>query len=51
MYSFLARLNSILLPSLTKQGLDPAKAQKWQLVLLGWRYYVTCRALDQKKPK
>ncbi|AKA34207.1 MAG: SsrA-binding protein [Muricauda sp.] len=46
-FRFLAKMNKILLPSLTKKGLDPAKASKWQLALLGWRYYVTIRALDQ----
>lgn len=45
MYKVLAKLNKIILPSFTKQQLDPAKAKKWQLVIIAWRYYVTKRAL------
>lgn len=45
MFKVLAKANKILLPSFTKQRLDLAKAKKWQLVLIGWRYYVTIRAL------
>lgn len=48
MYTILAKLNKILLPSFTKQQLDPAKAKKWQLAILAWRYYVTTRALSKK---
>ncbi|MCL9805430.1 SsrA-binding protein [Flavobacterium amniphilum] len=48
MYKILAKLNKIILPSFTKQQLDPAKAKKWQLAILGWRYYVTTRALSSK---
>jgi hypothetical protein len=44
-YKFLARLNKILLPSLTKQQLDLAKATKWQKALLGYRYYITTKSL------
>lgn len=47
MFKVLAKVNKWLLPSFTKQQLDPAKAKKWQLALLAWRYYVTTRALDQ----
>lgn len=31
---------------MTKRQLDPTKAKKWQLALLAWRYYVTCKVLD-----
>jgi hypothetical protein len=48
MYTTLARLNKLLLPSLTKQGVDLSKAKKWQMALIGWRYYVTKRALEKK---
>ncbi|HQK39912.1 MAG TPA: SsrA-binding protein, partial [Flavobacterium alvei] len=27
-------------------GLNLAKAKKWQLAIIGYRYYVTTRALD-----
>lgn len=46
MYKFLAKLNKLLLPSFTKRGLDLAKAKKWQLAIIAWRYYVTTKALD-----
>lgn len=46
MYATLAKINKIILPSFTKQQLDPAKAKKWQLAILAYRYYVTSRALD-----
>ncbi len=45
MYKFLAKLNKLILPSFTKQQLDIAKAKKWQMAIIGWRYYVTKRAL------
>ncbi|BDB53191.1 hypothetical protein GENT11_15030 [Flavobacterium ammonificans] len=47
MFKVLAKINKVLLPSLTKQRLDVTKAKKWQMALLGYRYYVTCRALDK----
>jgi hypothetical protein len=46
MFQILAQLNKLLLPSFTKQGLDLAKAKKWQKALIGYRYYITVRALD-----
>lgn len=46
LFRLLARLNRWLLPSFSKNRLDLAKAKKWQLALIGWRYYVTRRALD-----
>jgi hypothetical protein len=46
LFRMLARLNKWLLPSFTKKRLDMARASKWQLALIGWRYYVTTRALD-----
>ncbi len=45
MYKLLAKLNKLVLPSFTKQQLDPSKAKKWQLALLAYRYYVTTRSL------
>lgn len=37
MYKILAKINKILLPSFTKQGLDISKAKngKWQLLVTG----------------
>jgi hypothetical protein len=46
LFQILAKANKIFLPSLTKQKVDVTKASKLQLVLLGWRWYVTKRALD-----
>lgn len=48
MFKIVAKLNKILLPSFSKQQLDLAKAKKWQLAILAWRYYVTSRALSNK---
>jgi hypothetical protein len=45
MYKILAKINKVLLPSFTKQGLDIAKAKKWQMAIIGYRAYVTKRAL------
>ena len=45
-YKIIAKLNKLLLPSFTKQQLDITKAKKWQMALIGWRYYITKRALD-----
>jgi len=47
MFKVLAKINKLLLPSFTKQQLDLTKAKKWQLALIGYRYYVTVRALEQ----
>ena len=46
MYKILAKLNKALLPSFTKQGLDPIKAKKWQKAIIAYRYWVTVNALD-----
>lgn len=48
MYTILAKMNKVILPSFSKQQLDPAKAKKWQLAILAYRYYVTTRALSNK---
>ncbi|MEI7508044.1 MAG: SsrA-binding protein [Flavobacterium sp.] len=46
MFKTLAKLNKLLLPSFTKRRLDMAKAKKWQMAIIAWRYYVTKRALE-----
>jgi hypothetical protein len=46
MFKLLAQINKLILPSFTKQRLDLAKATKWQMAIIGYRYYVTTRALD-----
>lgn len=45
-FKLLAKVNKVLLPSFTKQQIDLAKAKKWQLAIIGWRYYITKNALD-----
>ncbi|HEX8563422.1 MAG TPA: SsrA-binding protein [Flavobacterium sp.] len=47
MYKFLAKINKLLLPSLTKRGTDLSKATKFQKALIAWRYYVTTRSLEK----
>ena len=45
MFKILSQINKVLLPSFTKQRLDLVKAKKWQMAIIGFRYYVTTRAL------
>jgi hypothetical protein len=45
-FKALAQFNKKLLPSMTVKRLDPIQMNKPQKILLAWRYYVTCRALD-----
>ncbi|OIQ38148.1 MAG: SsrA-binding protein [Bacteroidetes bacterium MedPE-SWsnd-G1] len=45
LFRTLAKINKILLPSFTKKGLDPTYAKKWQLAIIGWRYFVTKNSL------
>jgi len=47
MFKLLATINKILLPSFSKQQLDLAKAKKWQMAIIGWRFYVTKKALEK----
>lgn len=42
----LAKINKLILPSFTKQKLDISKANKLQLAIIGWRAYITMKALD-----
>ncbi|WP_040251969.1 hypothetical protein [Psychroserpens mesophilus] len=45
-FKTLAKINKVILPSYTKRNLDLSKASKFQLAIIGWRVYVTKRALD-----
>lgn len=45
-FRFLAKVNQAVLPSYSKKQLDLAKASKFQMALIGWRYYITTNALD-----
>lgn len=42
----LARINKAVLPSMGKRQIDMSRAKKWQMALIGWRYYVTRNSLD-----
>jgi hypothetical protein len=44
-FKLIAQINKIILPSFTKKGLDMAKAKKWQLAIIGWKYFVTKNCL------
>jgi|TARA_Y100000385_G_scaffold166163_1_gene172205 hypothetical protein len=46
LFKTLARVNKLVLPSLTKKRVDLSKATKLQMALFGWRLYVTKKALD-----
>ncbi|QLE00245.1 SsrA-binding protein [Galbibacter sp. BG1] len=45
-FKLLAKINKAILPSYSKKDLDLAKASKFQMAIIGWRTYVTKRALD-----
>jgi hypothetical protein len=44
-FKIVASLNKILLPSFSKRRLDMTKAKKWQMAIIGWRYFVTKNSL------
>ncbi|EAQ99980.1 adenine phosphoribosyltransferase [Maribacter sp. HTCC2170] len=44
-YKILAKINKAILPSYSKKRLDLSKASKMQLAIIGWRYFVTTKAL------
>jgi hypothetical protein len=46
LFKLLASLNKAVLPSFSKRGVNLAEASKFQLLLFGWRLYVTMRASD-----
>ncbi|TXE10166.1 SsrA-binding protein [Seonamhaeicola algicola] len=45
-FKVLAKVNKAILPSYTKKRLDIVNANKFQLAIIGWRWYVTKNALD-----
>ena len=45
-FKTLAKINKTLLPSYTKRQLDIAHASKFQMAIIGWRWFVTKNALD-----
>ncbi|MFH6769696.1 SsrA-binding protein [Gaetbulibacter aquiaggeris] len=46
LFKTLAKINKVVFPSYSKKQLDLSKATKFQLIIIGWRYYITARALD-----
>ncbi|QLG46227.1 SsrA-binding protein [Costertonia aggregata] len=46
-FTLLAKINKIILPSYSKKGLDLSKASKLQMAVIGWRYLVTTNAINQ----
>jgi len=46
LFKLLARINKLILPSFTKRRLDLSKASKYQMAIIGWRYFITTNALD-----
>jgi hypothetical protein len=44
-FKILAKVNKLILPSFTRKRLDMSKATKWQLAIIGWRYFVTKNSL------
>lgn len=45
-FTFLAKVNKLVLPSYSKKQLDISKASKLQLAIIGWRWFVTKNTLD-----
>jgi hypothetical protein len=45
LFKLLAKINKIIFPSFTKRRLNMASAKKWQMAIIGWRYFVTKNSL------
>ncbi|TDQ29149.1 SsrA-binding protein [Zeaxanthinibacter enoshimensis] len=45
-FRILARINKAVLPSYSRKQFDLSKATKLQMMIIGWRYYVTRNSLD-----
>lgn len=45
-YKTLSKINKKVLPSYSKKRLDLQKASKIQMAVLGWKLWVTKKALD-----
>ena len=44
LFQFLAWLNRLLLPRMSKR--DLTKLKKWEKAIVAWRYYVTIHAIE-----
>lgn len=49
LFQGLAKINKLLLPSFSAQKLDLSEAKKWQLAIIGYRYWVTKNASETIK--
>jgi hypothetical protein len=47
LFKIIAKLNKYLLPSLSKNKINLAKANKFQLLIFAWKLYVTKRVVNQ----
>jgi hypothetical protein len=47
LFNIVAKLNKYLLPSLSKNKINLAKANKFQLLIFAWKLYVTKRVVNQ----
>jgi len=45
LFKTIAKINKALLPSFSKKQLNMAKAKKWELAIIGWRYFITKNSL------
>jgi hypothetical protein len=45
-FKAMAKFNKAIFPSLGKRQLDMSKAKKWQMAIIGWRYFITRNSLD-----
>ncbi|PCH99439.1 MAG: SsrA-binding protein [Flavobacteriaceae bacterium] len=45
MFKTIAKINKIILPSFTRKQLDMSQAKKWQMAIIGYRYFITKNSL------
>lgn len=46
LFKILAKINKTILPSFSKKQLELSKATKIQLIIIGWRAYITKKSLN-----
>jgi len=44
-FKLFAKINKLILPSFSKKGTDISKASQIQLLIIGWRAFVTINSL------
>jgi len=45
-FKIIAKFNRMVFPSFGKKQIDMSKAKKWQMAIIGWRYFVTKNSLN-----